>query len=66
VRACLDDRPVGEGVGEGHAKLDDVGAASVQEPQRLRRGGQVGVAGGDVGDERRLRSRTPPKLIKNP
>ena len=66
MRACLDDRPVGEGVGEGHAKLDDVGAASVQEPQCLRRGGQVGVAGGDVRDERRLRSRTPPKLIKNP
>jgi len=58
VRACLDDGPVRVGVGEGHAELDDVGAAGVQEPLRLRRRGQVGVAGGDVRDERRLRSRT--------
>jgi len=59
VRACLDDGPVGVGVGEGQAELDDVSTAGVQEPQRLRRRGQVGVAGGDVRDERRLRSRTP-------
>ena len=58
VRACLDDGPVRVGVVEGHAELDDVGAAGVQESQRLRRRGQVGVAGGDVRDERRLRSRT--------
>ena len=56
--AYLDDGPIGVRVGEGHAELDDIGAAGVQEPQRLRRCGQVGVAGGDVRDERRLRSRT--------
>ena len=59
MRACLDDGPVGVGIGEGHAELDDVGAAGVQEAQRLCRRGQVGVAGGDVRDERRLLSRTP-------
>jgi hypothetical protein len=53
-RRGLDHRPVGVGVGEGHAELDDVGAARVEEAQRLRRGSQVGVAGGDVRDERRL------------
>jgi hypothetical protein len=54
----LDDGPVGVGVGEGHAELDDVGTACIQEPQRLRRRRQVGVAGGDVRNESRLSSHT--------
>uniref|UniRef100_A0A0A9AN79 Bx1 n=1 Tax=Arundo donax TaxID=35708 RepID=A0A0A9AN79_ARUDO len=50
----LDDRTVHVGVSVGHAELDDVGSTSIQEAQRLRRCGQVRIAGGDVRDERCL------------
>lgn len=51
---CLDDGAVGVGVGERHADLYDVGTEGVEDPERLRRRGQVGISGGDVRDERRL------------
>ena len=47
----LDDGSVSEGIRVGAANLDDVSAQLVQLEQSLLRGGQVGIAGADEGDE---------------
>ena len=46
--------PVGNRIGERHAELDDVRAGLLELEHKLRRGGQRGVARGDVGDEGRM------------
>jgi hypothetical protein len=48
----LDHRAVGHRVAEGHAELDDVGAAFDQRMHDLGRGVGKRVAGGHVGDQR--------------
>jgi hypothetical protein len=52
LRARLNDRAVGERVGERQAELDDVGAASRHASNELQRALAVGVPGGDVHDKR--------------
>jgi len=47
----LDRRAVGHRIGERHAELDEVGAGIGQPLQDLVAGREVGIAGGDVGDQ---------------
>jgi len=51
VAGELDDGAVGDGVGEGDAQLDEVGAAALGGLRPARECGRRGIAGGDVGDE---------------
>ena len=50
----LDSRAIGDGIGKGHAELNDVGAAFLHGKENV--GGGLGrrVAGSDIGDERSL------------
>ena len=47
----LDYRPVGHGIAEGHAQLDDGRARVNSSESYIARGGEVGIAAGEVGDE---------------
>ena len=47
----LDRRAVRHRIGEGHAELDHVGAGGGQRAQDVERGGPVGIARHDEGDE---------------
>ena len=48
----LDGRPIGHGIGKGHAEFDHVRAAI---DQRVEIGGGVAVTGGQKADQRRVR-----------
>lgn len=50
----LDGRPVGNGVGERHAELNDVGAALLHGKNDIRGGIGRRESGGHIGDERSL------------
>ena len=51
----LNGRAVGNGVGKGDAKLDDVGAALLHREEHIGSSLGRGETGRDVGDERGLR-----------
>ena len=46
----LDDGTVGDGVGEGHAQFDEIGAAAFERGDQFRGGLGRWIAGGQVGD----------------
>ena len=52
LRARLDDRAVGHRIGERQAELDDVGAGVLQRVHQVDGALDVGVAGGDVRNQR--------------
>jgi hypothetical protein len=47
----LDDRAIGERVGERHTHFDDVGAAAGHRGEHAGRAFTIGIAGGDVGHQ---------------
>ena len=51
IAGALDDGAVADGIGEGDAQLDEVGAASFQGFDEVGRAVRRGIAGRDVGDE---------------
>ena len=51
LRRRLDRRTVGHRIGERHAELDQVGARRRQPAQDVHRGAEIGIAGGDEGDQ---------------
>ena len=53
LRRVLDRRPVGQRVGEGHAQLDQIGAGRGDRTHHRLGGGDVRVAEGEVGHQRR-------------
>ena len=48
----LDHRPVGHRVAEGDAEFDDIRTGINCREDDIARGREVGIAAGDVGDER--------------
>ena len=52
LHGSLDDRAVGAGVRERHAEFDDVGPGSGRGEHDVHRGHWIGIAEGEVGDER--------------
>jgi hypothetical protein len=50
----LDDRAVGERVTEGDAEFDDGGTGVDCSQDYVARGGEIGIPGGDVGNEGRF------------
>jgi len=50
-RGGLDRRPVGHGIGEGHAELDHIGAGAGQRLHQSERGRGIGIARRDEGHE---------------
>ena len=51
VGSALDDGSVGDGVGEGDAEFEDIGAAAFEGEGEFGGGFGAGVAGGEIGDE---------------
>ena len=51
LAGALDDGAVGEGIAEWDAEFEDVGAGVDGGESDVVRGGEVGVADGEVGDE---------------
>src|SRR6266478_661746 len=51
LRGTLNGGAVGEGIAEGHAKLDDVGAGFGKREDKLQRGIERGIARSDVSDD---------------
>src|SRR5713101_2807840 len=52
LRACLNHRPVRDGIREWDSKLDDVGPSFLQRMQRLQRKADIGVACRYIADQR--------------
>lgn len=66
-RGALDGGAVGERIAEGNAKFDDIGARIRESENKFVRGGESGIAGGDVGDDAEFaRFAQPLKLSCNP
>ena len=48
---ALDYGPIGDGIRKGNADLNDVRSSALERKDEIRGGFQVGVAGGDEGNE---------------
>ena len=48
---ALDGGAIGDGIGKGHAKLDDVGTAALEGEHQRNRAIRVRIAGGDIGHQ---------------
>ncbi len=51
LAGSLDHRTVGNGIAEGDAQLDDVGASANRPQRHVTRGVEIGIAAGDVGNQ---------------
>ena len=51
LMAALDDRPLGHGVGKGHAQFDDIGAGANQRQHEIDGDIRGGIAGDHIGHE---------------